>query len=343
MHASALFFSSTSDHCLCQPACSVSVYASVRRSTSPRAPPAPSPSPRAGIQTRLRAPPAPVNTTLLAPGSRIQGSPLFFSPSVNCNRHPVRLRAQLEAEGQGTSLCTVCACSTPCSTSPAARPRAPPPLYPAPIAFHVVPSCRVSLGLSRPSILPSAPSRHPAQLLPPRFRLGPISFDLGVLRILVAIRQYSRHGPLAQSSIPGTHATPSRLAPGLPIYPQFMPMLWIYEDRHEHGHDHGHTVIPAVPPSRARRSFDLHELQKRRRHTTSLARALQGPQQRERYAQRLPFHHPLLASFLGTVGSIAWSPDRKSGCEFPSRPWPEQLPHKRGPLASSTLRSWSPP
>ncbi|KAJ7907864.1 hypothetical protein B0H13DRAFT_2662237 [Mycena leptocephala] len=58
---------------------------------------------------------------------------------------------------------------------------------------------------------------------------------------------------------------------------------------------------------------------------------------------RLPFHHPLLASFLGTVGSIAWLPDKKSGCDFPSRPWPEQFSHRRGPLASSTLRSWSPP
>jgi hypothetical protein len=110
---------STSDHCLCQPACSVSVYASVHRSTSPRAPPAPSLSPRAGIQTRLRALPAPVNTTLLAAALQISSlrcqspwhpgiAPRFFHPYVNCNRHPVRLRAQLEAEGQGTSLCTVC-------------------------------------------------------------------------------------------------------------------------------------------------------------------------------------------------------------------------------------------
>ncbi|KAJ7907842.1 hypothetical protein B0H13DRAFT_2017938 [Mycena leptocephala] len=117
-----------------------------------------------------------------------RGRPSFFSP--------------LEAEGQGTSLCTG-ACSapthaTPCSTSPAARPRASPPLCPALIAFHVVPVI--------PPINPSVRSLATSRATPPspRFRLGPISFDLGVLRILVAI---------PQSSIPGTHATPCRLAP----------------------------------------------------------------------------------------------------------------------------------
>ncbi|KAJ7910705.1 hypothetical protein B0H13DRAFT_2660867 [Mycena leptocephala] len=216
VHVSALLFSVAVDPRAT--AASVSPHALYPSTpASPRAPPAPSPSPRAGIQTHLRVPPAPVNTTLLAPA--LQDS----SPRL-------RLRAQLEAEGQGTSLCTARALPPPMlHHAPPHPPLASPPLYPAPIAFHVVPSCRVSLGLSRPSILPSAPPHHPtlptsrttqpspltSRATPhsPRFRLGPISFDLGVLQILVAIRQYSRHGSLAQSSIPGTHATPCRLAP----------------------------------------------------------------------------------------------------------------------------------